>query len=240
MKLSDEAQHDLGAGADTATRLKAAAVHLFATQGFAATSIRQIAGRAHLSNAGIYHFAASKEALLLDIMREMQLRLNESTQVQLAHVSRPEDRLGILISGLVGTHAVNRMSSSVTDREIRALTPGSPGHTEVVAMRDAYEAHWSQTLSDGVGDGVFRIADQRLTRLALMAMCTGVSDWYHPDGATPLPAICREFVGIGLAAVGARRHGTPIDPAQVTLIDLDDILRVAWEPTAAAQSDAAS
>lgn len=230
--MSDELQHDPEAGADTATRLKAAAVYLFATQGFAATSIRQVAGRARLSNAGVYHFAASKEALLLEIMREMQRRLNESTEAQLAAASRPEDRLAILISGLVATHAVNRMSSSVTDREIRALTPGSPGHTEVVRMRDDYEAQWSGTLKQGVDEGVFHVADQRLTRLALLAMCTGVSDWYHPDGATPLPAICREFVGIGLAAVGARRDGTPVDAAGVTLIDPEDVLRVAWEPAA--------
>lgn len=99
-------------------------------------------------------------------------------------------------------------------------------------MRDDYEAQWSGTLEQGVDEGVFHVTDQRLTRLALLAMCTGVSDWYHPDGATPLPAICREFVGIGLAAVGARRDGTLIDAGGVTLIDPEDILRVSWEPTA--------
>lgn len=221
---------DADPNADTATRLRAAAVFLFATQGFAATSIRQIASRANLSNAGVYHFATNKESLLLDIMREMQRRLNTATEAQLASLTRPEDRLATLISGLVGAHAVNRMSSGVTDGEIRALTPGSEGHEEIVAMRDTYEAHWRDALRDGVDEDLFRIADQRLTRLALLSMCTGVSDWYDPAGTTPLPVICREFVGIGLAAVGARRDGSAVGPDDVAPFDPGSVLRVSWEP----------
>ncbi|MGY2125682.1 hypothetical protein ACW9HJ_29905 [Nocardia gipuzkoensis] len=104
---------------------------------------------------------------------------------------------------------------------MRALAPGSRRHTEIVGLRDRYEAHWRDTLRDGVDDGTFRIADQRLTRIALLSMCSNVSEWYRPadDGAS----ISHGFAEIGPAAVRAsrrprglggrcprsRRHGNP-------------------------------
>lgn len=215
---------------DTAVRIRTAAIFLFATQGYAATGVREIARQVGLSNAGVYHFVGSKESLLFEIMRDVQRRLDEALEGPLARATTPEDRLAVLISGLVGAHLVNKMSSRVTDGEIRALVPGSPAHQEIVAMRDRHEVWWRDALSDGVAEGVFQIANQHLTRLALLAMCTGVSEWYDPAGPTDPGAICREFVGIGLAAVQARRNGVAIRPDDVAIIEPSGFPRMEWEP----------
>lgn len=215
---------------DTETRIRSAAVTLFARQGYAATGIREIAKAAGVSNAAIYHFVANKEALLVDIMRQMQQGLNDSTETALRGVTRPEDRLALLISGLAGSHVVNPKTGLVSDGEIRALAPESPGHTEIVGLRDRYEALWRDTLRDGVDDGIFRIADQRLTRIALLSMCSSVSEWYRPTGPDDGPSISAGFVGIGLAAVRARRDGREISAADVPVVDFTTIPRVDWEP----------
>lgn len=228
---------DLSGSTDTETRIKAAAVYLFATQGYAATGIRDIAKAVGITNAGVYHFVANKEALLRDIMIQGQELLSATAEASLEGVQNPEDRLAILVSGLVAAHGVNRMISLVTDGEIRALTPGSDFRAETLAMRDSYEALWRDALDRGTRTGVFTIADHRLTRLALLTMCTGISEWYRPDGDTDLEAIAHEFVDIALAAVRARRADEPITVKDVVIFDCQQQIRAAWEPHVVASTD---
>ncbi|MEU0570157.1 TetR/AcrR family transcriptional regulator [Nonomuraea sp. NPDC005983] len=209
--------------ADASLRIRTAAVLLFARQGYAATSIRDLARTVNLTNAGIYHHVSSKEALLADLMRAGHLGLIESTDRMLDGADRPVDRLALLIGSLTAIHALNPMITRVMDGELRSLTPGSAAHDEVIALRDAYEDRWRRALSDGVREGAFRIADQKLTRLALMSMCTGTSEWYRPDGDSTLEQVCAEFVAIGLAAVRA--------PAQpVARPDFSLLPDFPWEP----------
>ncbi|MFG1711133.1 TetR/AcrR family transcriptional regulator [Nonomuraea sp. M3C6] len=209
--------------ADASLRIRTAAVLLFARQGYAATSIRDLAKAVNMTNAGIYHHVSSKEALLADLMRVAQRGLIDATGRMLANVERPADRLALLISSLTAVHALSPMTTRVMDGELRSLTPGSTAHDEIIALRDAYEAHWKRALADGVSATAFRVADQKLTRLALMSMCTGTSEWYRPDGDSTLEQVCAEFVTIGLAAVRT--------PAQaVVTLDLALLPDFPWEP----------
>lgn len=209
--------------ADANQRIRTAAVLLFGRQGYAATSIRDLAGEVGMTNAGVYHHVASKEALLADLMRVAQQSLIEATERMLRGVRSPADRLALLISSLTATHARGPMTTRVMDGELRSLTPGSAAHDEIITLRDAYEAHWKHAIADGVAEGAFHIADQRLTRLALMSMCTGTSEWYRPDGDSTLEQVCAEFVAIGLAAVRAS--------AQVVATpDLSMLPDFPWEP----------
>lgn len=215
---------------DTGTRIRAAAVGLFASRGYAASSIRDIAKEAGVSNAAIYHFVDNKETLLVDIMREMQRKLTGATRTALDGVDAPEARLSILISGLAGAHLTSPKTGLVADTEVRALTPGGDAHTEIIALRDAYENLWRGTIQAGVDDGVFRVGNQRLTRLALLTMCSSAGEWYRPDGADDAVSIAREFVSLGLAAVRARRDGHDVLVDDVPLLGSADIPRADWEP----------
>ncbi|TDC10447.1 TetR/AcrR family transcriptional regulator [Nonomuraea longispora] len=210
-------------GTDAHERIRTAAVLLFARQGYAATSIRDLGRAVNMTNAGIYHHVGSKEALLADLMRVAQQGLNSATERMLATAGGPSDRLALLIGSLTAVHACAPLTTSVMDGELRSLTPGSAARDEIIVLRDAYEAHWKRTLADGVAEGTFRVADQKLTRLALMSMCTGTSEWYRPDGDSTLEQVCAEFVTIGLAAVRA--------PVQVTTSpDFSLLPDLPWEP----------
>src|ERR1700710_1886584 len=59
-----------GTGAPTQQRLTDAALTLFATKGYAATGIREIAEAADLTSAALYHYIGSKEDLLIHLMTE--------------------------------------------------------------------------------------------------------------------------------------------------------------------------
>ncbi|MFI7695335.1 TetR/AcrR family transcriptional regulator [Nonomuraea sp. NPDC049655] len=208
---------------DPLLRIRTAAVRLFAQQGYAATGIRDLARAVNLTNAGVYHHVHSKEALLAGLMRTGLQGLIDSTARVLDGATRPADRLALLITSLTALHALTPLTSRVMDGELRSLTPGSPAHTEVIALRDAYESHWTSALADGVAEGAFHVADQKLTRLALMSMCTGTSEWYRPDGDSTLEQVCAEFVTIGLAAV--RAAGPVVAPLDRRLLPV-----FPWEP----------
>ncbi|MEQ4715176.1 TetR/AcrR family transcriptional regulator [Nonomuraea sp. B19D2] len=209
--------------ADANQRIRTAAVLLFARQGYAATSIRDLARTVNMTNAGIYHHVSSKEALLADLMRVAQQGLIDATERMLHDAEGPADRLALLISSLTAVHALSPMTTRVMDGELRSLTPGSAARDEIIALRDAYEDYWRDALARGAETGAFRVADQKLTRLALMSMCTGTSEWYRPDGASTLEQVCAEFVTIGLAAVRAPAR------AEATL-DLSLLPDFPWEP----------
>lgn len=216
---------------DPGVRIRTAAVLLFSQRGYAATSIRDIARTVGLTNAGMYHHVTAKELLLADIMRAGQVALNESTDRALAAVDRPEDALAALISCLTAIHGSNRMLTRVADGELRSLTRGSAAYTEIVALRDSHDDRWRRVLADGVEQGVFTVANQRLTRLALMAMCTGTSEWFRPDGPATVEQVCEAFVGIGLAAVDARRDGQPVPVERTAKFDFSLVPEYPWEPT---------
>ncbi|MFG1941881.1 TetR/AcrR family transcriptional regulator [Nonomuraea sp. NPDC048826] len=209
--------------ADAGLRIRTAAVLLFARQGYAATTIRDLARTVGMTNAGIYHHVPSKEALLADLLISGHRGLVEATTTVLDGAAGAAERLALLISSLTATHALNPMTTRVMDGELRSLTPGSPALAEVIALRDVYEDRWREAVADGVREGVFHVADQKLTRLALMTMCTGTSEWYRPDGDSTLEQVCAEFVAIGLAAV---RSTTAPPPAA----DLSLLPDLPWEP----------
>ena len=219
-----------GTAASTETRIKTAAVFLFANKGYSATGMREIAGAAGITNAGIYHFFINKESLLLDIMRDVQFTLDASAEANLASAADPTDSLCLLVSGLVIAHGLNRMVTRVNDGELRALTSDTTGYNEIVGLRDEYESRWSEALRDGVDSEQFTISDVRLTRLSLMAMCTGMSGWYRPGGPTGLLEIARHFAGTALQVVSARRGHGRVTVDEVRLVPLSQVARIAWEP----------
>jgi len=59
-----------GKGAQTRARIVAVAAEAFARDGFDALSLRDLAGRAGLTHAGLKHHFATKEALLLEVLDE--------------------------------------------------------------------------------------------------------------------------------------------------------------------------
>src|SRR3954451_3061556 len=69
-----------------------AAIALFAARGFSGAGIRDVAERAGMVSASLYHWFDNKEALLLAIMRRGQTRLNDCANAAVAPLRSPEAR----------------------------------------------------------------------------------------------------------------------------------------------------
>ncbi|WP_408899906.1 TetR/AcrR family transcriptional regulator (plasmid) [Nocardioides sp. R1-1] len=188
---------------DSFARLRAAAVTLFARQGYVATGIRDIAREADLSTATLYHYVSNKEELLVAIMREAFESLIGNAMAATAGLRAPQEMLAALVRQHVLTETGNQTVANVATVEFRFLGPEA--RAEVVPLRDQYEAIWHGVLSKGISSKAFRVENPTVMRLALLQLCSGPEEWYRPDGNLTPEEIAEQYVELALRLVGARK-----------------------------------
>ena len=179
------------------------AKHLFATEGYEATSIQNLADSVGLLKGSLYYHITSKQELLVSIVGTF---LNASAAVR-NHVQESgesaERRLGRYVSSLRALHALDPDGSAI------ARAPRPLRGTEmagIAAEAAASDAHFlERLLVDGKETGVFRLLDEP-ARLA-----TRVLDVVSAPCRTRLPDFgeidreansCAAFV---LASLSGRR-----------------------------------
>src|ERR1044071_6606272 len=132
----------------TPRRIRLAAIDLFAERGFHGTGIRDIATAAGATLSSLYHHFGSKDDLLVDIMFASTEPLRLAAERARAELPAPSECLAMLIEQHVWAHVTDRLAKIVTDTELRALS--GERRDRVVALRDAYEGLWRQTVEDGI------------------------------------------------------------------------------------------
>ena len=205
----------------THTRVRKAAVRLFAAKGYHGVGIRELADAAKLSSASLYHYMGTKEDLLADIMADCLDRLLSAAQEATNDTDDPQEKLGRLAALHTIAHAAHAKETAVVDNELRALSPRI--RRRVVEQRDAYEQIWSDVLAEGQKQGVFLPDENGVTRRALLQMCSGVAHWYSPRGPLTL-----HDIGVHYAALVLRTVGASPAPAQPDMDRCRAIARSTW------------
>jgi len=73
-------------------------------------------------------------------------------------------------------------------------------------LRERYERNLGEILAAGIRDGSFKIADLRVTTMAIIAMLTGITSWYRSDGRLDLSEIEDVYVDMVGGAVGMKEN----------------------------------
>src|ERR1700733_6529984 len=105
------------ANQNTEARIHEAALELFMTKGFAATSVREIAKAAGISSASLYHYMPSKDDLLVTVTLQATHLLADPGRIINASGGTPDERLAALIRLHVIEHARGRRLWEVADEE---------------------------------------------------------------------------------------------------------------------------
>jgi AcrR family transcriptional regulator len=195
----------------TEQQVRRAAIELFATRGFYATGIRQIADVVGINSSTLYHYMGTKEDLLFAIVQDSSRRLIEAAQRVDRLALTPEGKICALVQMHVSVHAMYRAESAVVDNDLRHLDPER--REQAVELRDAYERFWARAIAAGVKSGTFAVHDQRLARLGILQMCSGVVDWYSPKGRLSLLDLARTHAHMALQLLDHR-------------IAFDDVVRI--------------
>ena len=170
---------------------------LMAQRGYHGTSMRDIAAAVGLQMASLYHHFASKQDLLVVIMRTAMHELTGrvSDAVEQAGPS-PTDRLAAAIKEHVRVHVESRPEMIVTDAELRSLE--AEGRGEIIALRDAHTRLFREPITE------MGVSQPGVIASAVITMCTDVALWFRPDGALDVDGVADTFVTFTLHGVAGR------------------------------------
>ena len=173
-------------GEVTGPRVRAAALRLFARDGFGAVSMRQIAAELGLQAGALYRYTPDKQALLADLME------SHLTELLAAHDTLPPcpDPMAALEQFTrfhIRFHAARADAVFLAYMELRALS--AENFARIESLRRSYEARLEAILQAGVRAGAMHLPDTRLASFALIAMLTGVNTWYREGGRLSLAEV---------------------------------------------------
>ena len=170
----------------TGPRVRDAAERLFARHGFAAVSMRQIAGEVGVQAGALYLYTKDKQALLFDLMDTHMVALLEAWE-DADPDSTPLVRLEALVRFHIRFHMERQEAVFIAYMELRNLT--SENYSAITERRKAYEKVFEDILTDGKASGAFAVEDAHLSAMAVIAMLTGVNTWYREGGRLSLERV---------------------------------------------------
>lgn len=163
-------------------RITDAAAELFLHQGYAQTTLRDIAAAAGIKAGSIYYHFDSKEAILLDILQrgisvmEQAFRTAATETREAAGADRIRAHVRGHLSALFdhGPYTTNHVSAfHIAPETVR---------TEVIPDRDRYEQMWNDLLTDLQHRGeIASDISLGMTRLALFGAMNFAVEWFDPD-----------------------------------------------------------
>lgn len=159
---------------------------LFARYGYAAVSMRQIAGEVGVQAGALYNYTADKQSLLFDLLKGHMDDLRTALDAQ-PNSASPQDRLEAFTRFHIRFHLERPQAVFISYMELRNLTPEN--FRVIENMRRSYEGVLEAILKTGRDAGEFHVADTKVTALAIIAMLTGVNTWYRSGGRLSLAEV---------------------------------------------------
>lgn len=181
-------------------RILAAAVDLFAAQGYDATSVSQVVAQAGVTKGALYHYFSAKDDLLFEIYHSL---LSD----QLASLDRIKEQghdaattLREIIRSLVETTSDNAKAVQVFSRENSNLAE---------ERWETFRADWRRyqdtvraVIREAQDRGEFgTIASPEVISWAIFGVSNSMPTWYRPDGPMKATEIADQLADFVLAAL---------------------------------------
>ena len=181
-----------------------AAGRLFQQKGYAATTIRDIADAVGMgSGSPFYHFKTKHEmlrAVVLEGMESIHQAVAGAASLGKSPRAAFEAMLRAHLDQLLG--AAGRDFAATLLHESRHLD--SAALTQVVRLKDRYEALWQKALTDLKRAGLVA-DDSPVARLFLLGALNWTVQWYRPDGSASIEQIARQLAEFVIGRQARRR-----------------------------------
>jgi len=187
-------------GEVTEKAIRRAAVEVIAEHGFEAASLRLIAKEVGIQAPSLYNYIKSKEQLLFDLLKEPLVSMIAEYKAGAEHLPDPFDRLQLFIGVHLNFHLDFTQEVFIGNMELRRLK--RPHYKVVTGLRDEYSLMLTKIIEEGAKAGQFQVDDARVTTFALLAMLSGVCNWYRPDGPLSKDAIVRIHTKLAMQMLG--------------------------------------
>ncbi|GAA4394155.1 TetR/AcrR family transcriptional regulator [Tsukamurella soli] len=171
-----------GTGQDRRGELLGIAAELFATQGYSQTTVRDIADAAGMLSGSLYHHFASKEAMLVEVLRGfMERLLQQSTDIADSGGSPTEVLEGLIRSSFQTIH--DHPHEVALYQNETSLFRRQPEFSFVLRTSEKITKIWLGVFEDGSASGEFRegLDSTAVYRFIRDAVWSTVR-WYRPRG----------------------------------------------------------
>ncbi|MEX0303035.1 MAG: TetR/AcrR family transcriptional regulator [Leisingera sp.] len=184
----------------TGPKIREAALRLFAQQGYAAVSMRQIAKEVGVQAGALYNYTPDKQSLLFNLMEGHMVELQAAWDA-VPRADSALERLRAFTGFHIRFHLERPDAVFIAYMELRNLT--EENFTVIESLRRDYENGVEGILKEGVEQGVFAIPDTKIATLAVIAMLNGVNTWYRSEGRLSLDEVEQAYWGMVQKAVSA-------------------------------------
>ena len=172
--------------------IKLAAKRLFASQGYMATTIRQIARAASMEGGSLYYHYRGKEEILLFMLSEGNRRLLDAAHRILAEATDdPVETLSRLIREHVritaNDHALFKISL-----ELYRLKGQS--RRRIIEQRSEYEHIIQDVINAAIRKKRFRPCNVKVVSFGLFGYLNSVAFWFSPSGPLTIEQIASQYV----------------------------------------------
>lgn len=188
----------------TGPRVREAALRLIARHGFAAVSMRMIAAEVGVQAGALYNYTPDKQSLLFDLMQQHMQDLMDALNSREDVGGTPLDQLDAFTRFHIRWHLNRQDGVFVSYMELRNLTPEN--FEQIEDLRNQYEQVLQDIVSRGAEQGIFQVVDARLTTMALIALLTGVTNWYKNGGRLSVDEIEEVYVDLMRKSLGVMPH----------------------------------
>lgn len=192
-----------------------AALELFATIGYRATTMAQIGDRIGIRGPSLYKHVASKQEMLVAIMAGMMEELLRRQRAALAAGGDVRERLERITAVHVQYHAEHRYEAFVGHREIDNLE--EPERSRILELRREYESSFRELVQEGRELDVFRTSSDRWSSYAILDMGIGVSTWFNPAGSVAPDELAAAYAELAVRMLGAGKAGEDQTPSGTAL-----------------------
>jgi len=182
------------------TRILAAAVRLFAEQGFDGTSVQEIVEEAEVTKGALYHYFDSKNDLLFEIYHSLLSRQLADLDRILGERLPPREAVQALVAELLDTTTECIDEVKVYVREMRKLDQARM--RAIKADRRRYHVTFREFVESAQRAGDFStVASAETVTLLLFGMINDIPQWYSPQGPKTPSEIAAEVSAFLLAAL---------------------------------------
>lgn len=168
---------------DKRSQVLEAAIRVFSERGYRATSMRDLAQEVQLSKPALYHYVASKEALLVEIYEGVTVEGVESARRMLERDDiEPLDAIRELLVERIAYTCENRRLLQIFFEEESEIPADLM--RAMRKQRRAYEDSFIELLSKGERDGSIALdTTPRIVVNTLLGAAHWTYKWYDPNAA---------------------------------------------------------
>ena len=183
-------------GSERRAELLAIAAELFATRGFLATTVREIADEAGILSGSLYHHFDSKESMAEEILRGFLEEQKQAYEQVLRENDDRREAIAELIRVSFRAMQRDRAAIAIFQNESQYLSQFDRFAFLRQSAHD-FERLWTRVLQDGQRRGVFRTdLNVRLAYRFIRDMVWTTVHWYNPRGKLTANVIAEQYIQI--------------------------------------------